>query len=106
MPGRPTNTWIGIGNSSDPWNYDPEVVYKAQTRLSTFKNQQSLVRPFAKQLPRTKYGSIYGKHLDEDHYADPLMPTMEERESMRIRSCTSELGQRNSDHVNTLKSFK
>jgi len=26
VTGRPTNTWVGIGNTSDPWNYDPEVV--------------------------------------------------------------------------------
>lgn len=35
LPGRYNSK--GIGNSSDPWDYDPESLWKAQTNLSTFK---------------------------------------------------------------------
>ena len=46
VPGR--NNWKGVGTCSDPWDYDPELVWKGQKKLSTFKNHQSLVRPFDK----------------------------------------------------------
>lgn len=46
IPGR--NNWKGVGTTSDPWDYDPESVWRAQLRTSTFKNHQSLVRPFDK----------------------------------------------------------
>lgn len=36
VPGR--NNWKGVGTCSDPWDYDPESIWKGQKKLSTFKN--------------------------------------------------------------------
>ena len=87
MPGR--NNAKGIGTMSDPWDYDPESVKRGHERLSTHLNHQSLVRPFDKQMPRTKYGSIYTKLVNEAN-ADPIMPNDEEKETIRVRGCASE----------------
>ena len=59
IPGR--NNWKGVGNTADPWEYDPNSVWHATTRCSTFSNKQSFVRTFDKQMPRTTFGSIYHK---------------------------------------------
>ena len=76
---------------SDPWDHDPESLWKGQQRLSTFRNHQSFVRSFATQVPRTVHGSIYRK-WDDARVADPLVPNREEEETIRLRSCASEAG--------------
>ena len=89
LPGR--RNWKGEGTVSDPWDHDPESVWKGQQRLSTFRNHQSFVRSFATQVPRTVHGSIYRK-WDDARVADPLAPNREEEDTIRLRACASEAG--------------
>ena len=51
MPGRYNSK--GMGTSSDPWDYDVNKIWHGHRRQSTYKNRQSLVRDFDKQIPRT-----------------------------------------------------
>ena len=51
MPGRYNSK--GMGTSSDPWDYDANNIWHGHKRQSTYKNRQSLVRNFDRQIPRT-----------------------------------------------------
>ena len=71
---------------SDPWEYDPESIHCALGKLSTFKNNDNYGLPFAKQIPRTKFGSIYCLQEGESRQ-DPLVPTDLQKEQMQMRKC-------------------
>ena len=94
-----------MGTTSDPWEYDPHSLWTGTQKLSNFSNKQSFVRKFDKQLPRTTFGSIYSKR-GEASAQDPLMPSVDEKEQMRVRHCASEAGHRSKGTVKSLVSFK
>jgi len=74
---------------SDPCEYDPDRLLSATMKLSTFKNNESYMIPFAKQVPRTMFGSIYDMKKAES-YQEPLVPTSEQTEQIRMRQSASE----------------